>query len=251
MPSTANSKYSRILLKLRGEGLCRPGGSGVDGEQLLRIAHEIKAVVGTGIETALVVGGGNFIRGDDLARTSHIHAATGHYMGMLGTVINALALQDTLENLGLETRVLSAIAVDRVCEKFIRRRALRHLEKNRIVILAAGTGNPFVTTDSCAALRGTELGVDVVMKATKVDGVYDDDPQRNPGAHLYPQLTYNEVIDQRLRVMDVSAVDLCQRHDIPILVFNLLKPGNMLRAVRGEPVGTIISKGPAAPVAAT
>lgn len=238
----ADRKYGRVLLKISGEGLCRQGRFGIDGEQLQSIAKEIRSVAQTH-QVALVVGGGNFIRGDELARTTHIHAATGHYMGMLGTVINALAVQDTLEQLGVDTRVQSAIAVDRVCEKFIRRRALRHLEKGRVVILAAGTGNPFVTTDSCAALRGTELGVDVVMKATKVDGVYAEDPSINPNATLFTDLTYNDVIDRRLKVMDVSAIDLCQRNKIPILVFNLFRQGNMLRAVSGEPVGTLIHDG--------
>lgn len=237
----ANSKYRRILLKISGEGLCRPGGFGIDAEYLGKVAAEIKAVVETGVQIALVVGGGNFIRGRDLAKSTHIHAATGHYMGMLGTVINALAIQDTLEQLGIVTRTQSAIAVDRVCEKFIRRRCIRHLEKGRVVILAAGTGNPFVTTDSCAALRGTELAADVIMKATKVDGVYSDDPAKNKDAELYTNLSYDQVIDQRLAVMDVSAIDMCQQSNIPILVFNLMVPGNMLRAAKGEPIGTLIS----------
>lgn len=236
-------KYSRVLLKISGEGLCRPGGFGIDGEQLQRISEEIKRVAETGVQIALVVGGGNFIRGDELARTSKIPPATGHYMGMLGTVINALAVQETLESCGLDTRVQSAIGMDRVCEKFIRRRAIRHLEKNRVVILAAGTGNPFVTTDSCAALRGTELGVEVIMKATKVDGVYSSDPVSHPDAELYQHLTFNQVIDQRLKVMDVSAIDLCQKANIPIVVFNLMKPGSMLDAVIGKKIGTIIHGG--------
>ena len=236
-------KYERVLLKISGEGLCRPGVFGIDGEQLHRIAQELNAVVETGAQVAMVVGGGNFIRGDELAEASQIPRATGHYMGMLGTVINALAVQEALERLGLETRVQSAVAMDRVCEKFIRRRALRHLEKGRVVILAGGTGNPFVTTDSCAALRGTELGVDVVMKATKVDGVYSDDPVKNPQAELYTRLTYNDVIDRRLKIMDVSAIDLCQQSRIPILVFNLTTAGNMVKAVKGEQVGTLITDG--------
>ena len=234
-------KYERVLLKISGEGLCRPGAFGIDGEQLHTIAQELKAVVDTGVEVALVVGGGNFIRGDELAKTSQIPQATGHYMGMLGTVINALAVQEALERTGLDTRVQSAVAVDRVCEKFIRRRALRHLEKGRVVILAGGTGNPFVTTDSCAALRGTELGVDVVMKATKVDGVYSDDPVKNPQAELYHRLTYDEVLDRRLKIMDVSAIDLCRQSRIPILVFNLGTAGNLVKAVEGEEIGTLIA----------
>ncbi len=235
------SKYSRILVKISGEGLCRPGGFGIDGEQLKRIGREIKPVHDTGVQIALVVGGGNFIRGDDLIKTTPIHGATAHYMGMLGTVINALAVQETMERMGIPTRVQSAVHVDRVCEKFIRRRAIRHLEKGRVVILAGGTGNPFVTTDSCAALRGIELDVDIVMKATKVDGVYSDDPRKNSKAKLYTRLSYNQVIDQRLKVMDVSAIDLCQQKNLPILVFNLMKPGNMLRVVQGKKIGTLIS----------
>ncbi|MCH8912284.1 MAG: UMP kinase [Planctomycetes bacterium] len=237
----ADRKYQRVLLKISGEGLCRKGGFGIDGEQLDTIAGELKSVVETGVQLALVVGGGNFVRGNELAKHSHIPRATGHYMGMLGTVINALAVQETLERFGLETRVQSAIAVDRVCEKFIRRRAIRHLEKNRVVILAGGTGNPFVTTDSCAALRGTELAVDIVMKATKVDGVYSEDPETNPSAEFYPTLTYNEVIDRRLKIMDLSAIDLCQQSNLPILVFKLGTPGNMLKAIQGRQVGTLIS----------
>ncbi len=235
------SRYGRVLLKISGEGLCRQGSVGIDGEQLHRIAAEIKEVLDTGVQLALVVGGGNFIRGDELARTTHIPPATGHYMGMLGTVINALAIQETLEQLGVDTRVQSAIAVDRVCEKFIRRRAIRHLEKGRVIILAGGTGNPFVTTDSCAALRGRELGADIIMKATKVDGVYAHDPVTHPEAELYRNLSYNEVIDQRLKVMDLSAVDLCQQAEMPILVFNLMRSGNMLKAVSGQRVGTLIT----------
>jgi uridylate kinase len=184
----ADRKYERVLLKISGEGLCRKGGFGIDGEQLDKIAGELKSVVETGVQLALVVGGGNFIRGDDLAKISQIPRATGHYMGMLGTVINALAVQETLERFGLETRVQSAIAVDRVCEKFIRRRAIRHLEKNRVVILA-----------------------------------------------------YDEVIDRRLKIMDVSAIDLCQQSELPILVFNLGTPGNMLKAIQGLQVGTLIT----------
>lgn len=237
----AKSKYARILLKISGEGLCQPGGFGIDGRQLRRIAAELKTVIDTGVQVALVVGGGNFVRGDELAETSQIPPATGHYMGMLGTVINALAIQEMLEQLSIDTRVQSAIAVDRVCEKFIRRRAIRHLEKGRVVILAGGTGNPFVTTDSCAALRGTELDVDVVMKATNVDGVYSDDPKKNPQAVFQPKLSFDQVIDQRLKIMDVSAIDLCQRSNIPILVFNLLKDGQLLKAVCGEQVGTLIA----------
>ena len=237
----ATPKYKRVLLKISGEALCKPGTGGIDGERLRRLADEVKLVVDLGVQVCVVVGGGNIVRGSAIAKDSPIEESTGHYMGMLGTVINALALQETLERFGLETRVQSAIAVDRVCEKFIRRRAIRHLEKNRVVILAGGTGNPFVTTDSCAALRGTELAVEIVMKATKVDGVYSEDPETNPAAEFYPTLSYNEVIDRRLKIMDLSAIDLCQQSNLPIMVFKLSTPGNMLKAIQGQQVGTLIS----------
>jgi uridylate kinase len=235
-------KYRRVMLKISGEGFCKEGGQGIDGEELSTIASEIADVAKLGVQLAVVVGGGNFIRGTSAAVRLRVHEATAHYMGMLSTVINALALQDTLEGLGLVTRVQSAIAVESVCEKFIRRRGIHHLEKGRTVVLAAGTGNPFVTTDTCAALRAIEMGANVLLKATKVDGVYSDDPVKNTQAVLYEKLSYNEVIDQRLKVMDVSAIDLCQRNNVPILVFNLKKHGNMRRAVMGpEQVGTLIA----------
>jgi uridylate kinase len=233
-------KYQRVLLKISGEGLCRPGGFGIDGEELKRIGAEVKAVRDLGGEVAVVVGGGNIVRGSQIARNADIEEVTGHYMGMLGTVINALAIQDTLETLGVATRVQSAVAVDRVCEKFIRRRAIRHLEKGRVVIFGGGTGNPFVTTDTGAALRASEIGAHVLLKATKVDGVYDDDPMTNPNAKLLAHLSYNEVIDARLGVMDVSAIDMCQRNRIPIIVFNLKHAGNMRDVVLGEPIGTLV-----------
>ncbi|UCG15399.1 MAG: UMP kinase [Phycisphaerales bacterium] len=236
-------KYKRVLLKISGEGLCLKGDKGIDGEALRQIAGEIKQVANLGVQLCLVVGGGNIVRGAELARKSHIVEATGHYMGMLGTVINALAIQDTLEGMGVDTRVQSAVAVDRVCEKFIRRRAIRHLEKGRVVIFGGGTGNPFVTTDTCAALRATEVGAEVVLKATKVDGVYESDPLTDPSARRFAHLTFNEVIDRRLKVMDVSAIDMCQQNHIPLIVFDLNVPGNMRRVVEGEPVGTRIDAG--------
>ncbi|MBN1512239.1 MAG: UMP kinase [Phycisphaerae bacterium] len=239
----AKPKYNRVLLKVSGEGLCEKGAKGIDGPALQKVASEIKQVAELGVQLCLVVGGGNIVRGAELARDTHIVEVTGHYMGMLGTVINALAIQDTLEGIGIDTRVQSAVAVDRVCEKFIRRRAIRHLEKGRVVIFAGGTGNPFVTTDTCAALRATEVGAQIVLKATKVDGVYDCDPVGNPEARRFTHLTYNDVIDQRLKVIDVSAVDMCQRNHIPLIVFNLNVPGNMRRAVLGEPIGTLIDAG--------
>ena len=236
----ATPKYKRVLLKISGEALCKPGTGGIDGERLRRLADEVKLVVDLGVQVCVVVGGGNIVRGTAIAKDSPIEESTGHYMGMLGTVINALAVQDTLESIGVPTRVQSAIAVDRVCEKFIRRRAIRHLEKGRVVIFAAGTGNPFVTTDTGAALRCAEIGVDVLLKATKVDGVYTADPLTDASAKRIERLTFNEVIDKRLEVMDVSAVDMCQRNRVPIIVLDVNQPGNMRDVVQGKKVGTLI-----------
>ncbi|MCG3132180.1 MAG: Uridylate kinase [Phycisphaerae bacterium] len=233
-------KYRRVLLKISGEGLCRSGGFGIDGEVLGRMAGEIKLVADLGIQLCIVVGGGNIIRGSSLAKDSPIEEVTGHYMGMLATVINALAIQDTLESFGLVTRVQSAVAVDRVCEPFTRRRALRHLEKGRVVIFAGGTGNPFVTTDSGGALRASEMQADVLLKATKVDGVYTADPMKDPTARKIDRLTYREVIDKRLAVMDVAAVELCRQNRVPIIVFNLYTPGNMRAVCEGGAIGTTI-----------
>jgi len=239
--NAADIKYKRVLLKISGEGLCRPGGFGIDGEELNRVGAELKLVHDLGCQIAVVVGGGNIVRGKQIARTTDIEEVTGHYMGMLGTVINALAVQDTLEALGVPTRVQSAVNVDRVCEKFIRRRAIRHLEKGRMVIFAAGTGNPYVTTDTGAALRASEINADVLLKATKVDGVFDRDPVKHQDAKLYEHLSYNRVIDERLEVMDVSAIDLCQRNGIPIVVFNLKDHGNMRDVVSGQSIGTLVT----------
>ena len=238
--SESKAKFRRVVLKISGEGLCAAGKTGIDGRELSRLAEEIKLVVELGVQLAVVVGGGNIVRGHVIAQDSPIEETTGHYMGMLATVMNAVAVQDTLEALGVPTRVQSALTVDRVCERFIRRRAIRHLEKGRVVIFAGGTGNPFVTTDTGGALRATEIRADVLLKATKVDGVYSADPEQDPKAKHIPHLTYNEVIDRRLGVMDVSAVDLCQRSGIPIIVFNLKKPGNMRAVVEGQRIGTII-----------
>ncbi|MCK6457586.1 MAG: UMP kinase [Phycisphaerae bacterium] len=238
--STGRAAYRRVVLKISGEGFCRPGQFGIDGEMIDRIAAEIIDVVKLGVQVGVVVGGGNFLRGATLAEKSHIQPATAHYMGMLATVINALALQEMLELRGQPTRVQSSIAISAACEPFIRRRCIRHLEKGRVVILAAGTGRPFVTTDSAAALAAVEIGADVVLKATKVDGVYTADPMRDRSARRYDALTYNQVINDRLKVMDVSAIDMCQQNGVPIVVFNLTKAGNMKRVVLGEPVGTRI-----------
>ena len=237
------TKYRRVMLKISGEGFCHEAGQGLDARELRRIAEEIFDVAKLGVELSVVVGGGNFLRGKSISEAAKVKEATGHYMGMLATVMNALALQDTLEELDLETRVLSAIQVDRLCEKFILRRALRHLEKGRVVILASGTGNPFVTTDSCAALRAVELGADVLLKATKVDGVYSSDPKKNRKARLYEHLTYNQFLQKGLEVMDFGAVNMCREKDVPIVVFNLKTPGNMRKVVIGRSaIGTLISK---------
>ena len=194
-----------------------------------------------GVQVAVVVGGGNFVRGETLSSAGHIQRTTADYMGMLATIMNALALQDMLETLGCPTRVASAINVSQVCEPFIRRRVIRHLEKGRVVVLAAGTGNPFFTTDTCAALRATELNADILMKATKVDGVYDSDPKKNQNAQMFDRLTYKQVITDNLRVMDMTAISLSMERKIPILVFNLKKSGNIARAVQGEQIGTLIT----------
>jgi len=237
----SETKYKRILLKISGEGLCREGGFGIEAAELEQIASEIADVAKSGVQVAVVVGGGNFVRGEKLSNAGHIQRATADYMGMLATVMNGMALQDMLETLGQATRVASAINVSQVCEPFIRRRVIRHLEKGRVVVLAAGTGNPFFTTDTCAALRATELGVEVLMKATKVDGVYDADPKKNPSAKKYDRLTYKQVINDNLRVMDMTAISLAMERKIPILVFNGKQPGNIARAVNGETIGTLVT----------
>jgi uridylate kinase len=235
-----SSAYKRVLLKISGEGFSHEGGFGIEADEIENIAKQCVEVCKSGVELAIVVGGGNFIRGATFAEDGHIKRATADYMGMLATVINALALQETMEKFGQPTRVLSAISVYNVCEPFIRRRAIRHLEKGRAVILAAGTGNPFFTTDTCAALRATELEADVVLKATKVDGIYDSDPKKNPAAKLYHTVSYEEVHQKQLRVMDLTAITLCMERKIPVVVFNLKTNGNIARVLKGEDVGTRI-----------
>ncbi|HVT81686.1 MAG TPA: UMP kinase [Phycisphaerae bacterium] len=237
----AQAKFKRILLKISGEGLCKEGGFGLEAGELSGIAEQIADVAKTGVQVAVVVGGGNFVRGETLSAAGHIQRATADYMGMLATVMNAMALQDMLETFGQSTRVASALTVSQVCEPFIRRRVIRHLEKGRVVVLAAGTGNPFFTTDTCAALRATELQAEILMKATKVDGVYDSDPKKNPAAKMFERLTYKQVINDNLRVMDMTAISLSMERKIPILVFNLKKSGNIARAVAGEQIGTWIT----------
>ena len=233
-------KYKRVLLKISGEGFCSEGGFGLEAGELENVAAQCVEVAKLGVQLAIVVGGGNFIRGADFAEDGRIQQATAHCLGMLATVINALALQETMESLGQPTRVLSAISVYSVCEPFIRRRAMRHLEKNRTVILAAGTGNPFFTTDTCAALRATELKADVVMKATKVDGIYNADPKKDATAKMYHEISYDQVLREKLRVMDLTAITLLMEQKLPLVVFNLKQRGNIMRVVRGEKVGTCI-----------
>lgn len=230
--------YQRILLKLSGEILAGNNGTGIDPSVVSYFAKEIKSVVDEGLEVCLVIGGGNIFRGG--ANTRNIERVTGDYMGMLGTVINALAIQDALEKSGVPTRVQTAITITQVAEPFIRRRALRHLEKGRALIFAAGTGNPFFTTDSAAALRAAEMNVDALLKGTKVDGVYDKDPVTNPDAVRYSSLSYDDAIEQNLKVMDLSAIALCRENKIPIVVFNFKEPGHLLRIVKGDPIGTIL-----------
>ena len=236
----AKSNYKRVLLKLSGESFCKPGGFGIDGPALESIAERISQIRRLGPEVAVVVGAGNFLRGENFSQVSHIPRNTADYMGMLATIINACALQETLERLGQPTRVLSAIEVAAMCEPFIRRRALRHLELGRVAILAGGTGNPFFTTDTCAALRASELGANVLVKATKVDGVYSADPEQNPDAELFDELSYADVLEKNLRVIDHSAISLCRDNNIPIIVLNIFKEGNVAKAICGERVGTLI-----------
>jgi uridylate kinase len=232
--------YKRVLLKLSGEAFCAPGGFGIDAKELEVIAGEVRDAARLGVELAVVVGGGNIIRGAELAAAGHIHQATADYMGMLGTVINGLALKEKLVSLDVPCRVLSALEVRSVAEPFIRGRAVRHLEKGRVVILAAGTGNPFFTTDTCAALRATELECDILLKATKVDGVYSADPRKDASATRYESLTFAEAIQKRLGVMDMTALAMCQERRIPVLVFDFKKSGNIAKVIGGESIGTLV-----------
>ena len=233
--------YQRVLLKLSGESFCRDRAGGISMSEVTHIAEEIRDVVEQGVELAIVCGGGNILRGKQFSDGSDaIKTATAHYMGMTATVINGLALQDALEHIGVETRLQTAIRMESVAEPFIRRRCIRHLEKKRVVILAGGTGSPFVTTDTASALRAREIEADVVMKATKVDGIYSDDPEKNPHAIRYDRISFQDVLSQRLQVMDVQAFHHCMESNIPILVFDFQKPGNILRAVQGKRVGSIV-----------
>jgi uridylate kinase len=247
MPTDTNAAqptrpYSRVLLKLSGESLGASGaGGGLDNKEMDLIAKEVKQAASLGTQIAIVIGGGNFIRGAQLATLGTIHQATADYMGMLATIINGMALKEALKSQGLEVRVMSAIDVKAVAEPFIRGRALRHLDKGRIVVLVAGTGNPFCTTDTCAALRASELDCQVILKATKVDGVYTADPRKDPKATKIERLTYRDAMTQNLAVMDMTAFAMCQERKIPIIVFDYKTPGNIKRVVAGERIGTIVA----------
>jgi uridylate kinase len=235
-------RYRRILLKLSGEALMGGGDYGIDPEVLRRIASEIVEVIERGTQVAVVIGGGNIFRGAGLARAG-MDRVTADHMGMLATVINALAMQDSLEGLGAHARVMSALQINEVCEDYIRRRAIRHLEKGRVVIFGAGTGNPFFTTDTAASLRAIEVGADVLLKATKVNGIYTDDPVRNPAATRYTRLTFDKVLHDRLMVMDATAIVMCRDNNLPLQVFNLHNAGDLLRIIDGDDVGTVVANG--------
>jgi uridylate kinase len=238
-PLNPEVKYRRILLKLSGEALMGGAGYGIEPATLAQIADEVIDIHGLGVEVALVIGGGNIFRGV-AASSAGMDRAGADYMGMLATLINALALSEALEARGVKTRVMSALEVSRVAEPYIRRRAIRHLEKGRLVIFAAGTGNPFFTTDTAASLRAMEIGAEIVMKATKVDGVYDKDPKKHKDARMFRRLSYLDVLNRGLEVMDSTAISLCRDNNLPILVFNMTKPGNIRRVVMGEPLGTLV-----------
>ncbi len=236
-------QYKRVILKLSGEGFGYPGKSGISIDETLNVARQAQRVLARGVQLAIVVGAGNILRGAQFSAGGEvIRQATAHYMGMLATVLNGLALQDALESLNCQTRLQTAIRMETVAEPYIRRRCIRHLEKGRIVILAGGTGNPFVTTDTAAALRARELEADILLKATKVDGVYTEDPELNPHAIRYEKLTYSQVLRDNLRVMDAAAISLCREAKMPILVFNFKREGNIERAIAGHPIGTLVTE---------
>jgi uridylate kinase len=239
MKRSVQPKYRRILIKLSGEALAGESGLGIAPEALRHMAEQVAEVRELGVQVVVVMGGGNIFRGLQGSKKG-IERATGDYMGMLGTVINSLALQDALEKLGVATRVQSAITMSQLAEPFIRRRAVRHLEKGRVVIFGGGTGNPYFSTDTAAALRANEIGVEVILKATKVDGVYDSDPEKNPKAKRYAQISYLEALQKRLKVMDSTAFSLCMDNRMPIIVFNLFRPHILKRVVSGEQAGTLV-----------
>jgi len=232
-------KYKRILLKLSGEAFMGDSAGGIDSNTVLRLAEEVRQLCNIGVEVGLVIGGGNILRGSEVTSDT-LNRVTSDHMGMLATVINALAMQDSLESLGQDVRVMSALQINQVCESFKRRRAIRHFEKGRVVIFAAGTGNPFFTTDSAASLRGIEVEADILIKATKVDGIYSDDPKKNPGATFYPRISFDEAIDQRLNVMDATALVLCRDHKLPLRVVNIFDKGAIKRLVMGDDIGTLV-----------
>jgi uridylate kinase len=235
-------RYHRVVLKLSGEGFGHSGKSGISIDETLSVARQAQRVLQRGVQLAIVVGGGNILRGAQFSAGGEvIKEGTAHYMGMLATVLNGLALQDALESLKCETRLMTAIRMETVAEPYIRRRCTRHLEKGRVVILAGGTGNPFVTTDTAAALRARELEANILLKATRVDGVYSEDPELNPHAVRYEKLTYKQVLRDNLRVMDMAAISLCQEAKMPILVFNFKREGNIERAIAGHPIGTVVA----------
>ncbi|WP_293788656.1 UMP kinase [uncultured Pedobacter sp.] len=232
-------KYKRILLKLSGESLMGDKQYGIDNERVKQYAEDIKTVHDKGLEIAIVIGGGNIFRGLS-AEKSGMDRAQADYMGMLATVINSMALQDALEKVGIKTRLLTAIKMEQICEPFIRRRAVRHLEKGRVVIFGAGTGNPYFTTDSAAALRAIEIKADVVLKGTRVDGIYTADPEKDPLATKYEEISFREVYDKGLNVMDMTAFTLCEENQLPIIVFDMNKHGNFMKIASGEPIGTLV-----------
>jgi uridylate kinase len=235
------ARFRRVLLKLSGEAFCEPGGFGIQPKHLGLIAEEVKEAASAGAQVAVVVGGGNIIRGAELAKAGDIAQASADYMGMLGTVMNGMALREKLSTIGIDSRLMSAIEIRAVAEPFIRNRALRHLEKGRVVILAAGIGNPFFTTDTCAALRATELECDLLLKATKVDGVYTADPRKDKAATKYQKLSYAEAIDKRLRFMDLTALAMCEERRLPVLVFDFWTHGNIRRVIEGDlSIGTLL-----------
>jgi uridylate kinase len=240
--ATGSPRFARILVKLSGEALLGAADYGIDPAIIKRIASELRDVQGLGTQVAVVIGGGNIFRGAGLARAG-MDRVTADQMGMLATVMNALAMQDALESLNVRVRVMSAIRINEVCEDYIRRRAVRHLEKGRIVIFAAGTGNPFFTTDTAAALRAIEIGAQLLVKATKVNGIYSADPAHDPKAEHYPHLTFERVLTERLNVMDATAIVMCRDHNLPLRVFNLNAAGDLLRVARGEEPGTLVTNG--------
>ena len=231
----------RILLKLSGEALMGQGTHGIEPAVIQRLAAEINAVASSGIQLGLVIGGGNILRGAGMA-SQGMERVAGDHMGMLATIINALALQDAIEKAGTPCRVMSALTINQVCEPYVCRRAIRHLEKGRVVVFAAGTGNPFFTTDSAASLRAIEIGADIMLKATKVDGIYSDDPVTNPDAVFYDRISFDEALEQKLGVMDATALVLCSEHNMPVRVFNIFEPGDLGRIVEGQDVGTLVQQ---------